>query len=177
MQTDFGSLIGILCGGFFVLLFGGIGAFLLFKAYKTRQQADDSQGWSGVQGQVTDARVDRTTRTDSDGDIQYSYSPNVSYTYQVGGNTYYGDKLTFGFQQSFSSEAKAQAALQRFPVGGNVTVYYNPANPNEAVLERSAGGFGVSLVIGIVFVLIALCTACVGLLALVLSIAGWTTTT
>jgi hypothetical protein len=174
MQTSFGPVLGILCGGFFFLLFGGVGVFLLYKAYKTRKQADASQGWPATQGQVTEAHVSRSSRTDSDGDTQYSYSPNVSYTYQVGGNTYHGDKITFGFQQSFSSEAKAQTALQRFPVGGNVTVYYNSANPDEAVLERAAGGFGISLVIGIVFLFIALCVACSGLLALMFSISGQT---
>ena len=176
MQTSFGPIFGVLCGGFFFLVFGGIGAFLLYKAYKARQQSGASQGWPAVQGQVTEAHVEHSTHSDSDGGIQYSYSPRLSYTYQAGGNTYYSDKITFGFQQTFNSEAKAQAALQRYPVGGNVTVYYNPANPEEAVLERAAGGFAVSLVIGILFVFIALCAACTSLVWAVFAIGGKTIT-
>jgi hypothetical protein len=176
MQSSFGPIFGVLCGGSFFLLFGGIGAFLLYKAYKARQQSDLSQGWPSVQGQVTGAHVSHSSSTDTDGNISYSYSPNVSYTYQVGGNTYHNDKLTFGFQQTFNNEARAQTALQRYPVGGNVTVYYNPANPSEAVLERAAGGFAISLVIGILFVFIALCAACTSLVWAVFAIGGKTIT-
>ena len=165
MSYAFGPILRILCGGFTFLAFGGIGVFVIYKAYRTRQQADASQGWPAVRGELTDARVDRST--DSDGGA--SYIPRLRYTYQVSGTTFTGDKITFGFHQSYGSEAKAQAVLQRYPVGSNAMVYYNPANPGEAVLERAAGGFGVSLVIGIVFLLIA---TCIVLLFLLSSIAG-----
>lgn len=176
MQPTFGPILSILCGGLLFLIFGGIGAFLLYRAYKTRQQADASQGWPSVQGQVVDTHVDHSARSDADGDMVDSYNPMVNFTYQVGGNTYHGDKVSYSPQRSFDSEAKAQAALQRYPVGGSVTVYYNPANPSESVLEKSAGGFAVSLVIGIVFILIALCTVCISLAAGLFAITGQTIT-
>jgi hypothetical protein len=31
---------------------------------------------------------------------------------------------------------QAQATAARYPIGATVTVYYNPANPAEAVLEK-----------------------------------------
>ena len=30
---------------------------------------------------------------------------------------------------------QAQATVARYPIGANVTVYYNPANPTESALE------------------------------------------
>jgi hypothetical protein len=41
-----------------------------------------------------------------------------------------------------------------------VTVYYNPNNPSEAVLERAAGGSVLGIVIGIIFLLVSLCVGC-----------------
>jgi hypothetical protein len=113
--------------------------------------------------------VSHHTSTDSDGDTSDHYTPKVKYTYQAIGQEYEGDKLGFGFQQSFGSQSKAQAALARFPVGAQVTVYYDPNNPAEAVLERKAGGSTLSLVLGIIFIVVSLCLGCPGLVALVLA--------
>jgi hypothetical protein len=154
------TLIGIICGGGIILLFFAIGAFLLYNSFKGRQKAGESQRWPNTGGQITEARVTRSMHTDSDGDTSYSYEPHVRYTYQVGGREYFGEKITFGFKQTYSSESKALNVLARFPLGGQVNVFYNPANPEDAVLERTAGGSNISLVIGIVFILISLCIGC-----------------
>jgi hypothetical protein len=175
MSTTIGPLIGFLCGGFFILLFAGVGAFLIYKSFRDRKKADTSQTWPSTPGQITEARVVRSRRTDSEGDVDYSYAPAIQYTYQVGGQEYTGDNITFGFRQTFGSQAKAEAALARFPTGGQVTVYYDPNNPGEAVLERKAGGSTLSLVLGIVFLVISLCLGCPVLLYLLLGV--WSTST
>ena len=77
-------------------------------------------------------------------------------------------ELGFGFQQSYGNPSKAQAVLAAFPVGGQVTVYYDPNNPAEAVLERKAGGSIITLVVGIIFVATSLCIGCPVLVMLVL---------
>jgi hypothetical protein len=166
-------MIGLLCGGLFVLGFAGIGAFLIYQSVRSRRKADASQSWPATSGQITEAHVSHHTSTDSDGDISEHYTPKVKYTYQAIGQEYEGTNIGFGFQQSFGNPGKAQATLARFPVGGQVTVYYDPNNPAEAVLERKAGGSTVKLVLGIIFLAISLCLGCPGLVALVL--APWTT--
>ncbi|MBN1536535.1 MAG: DUF3592 domain-containing protein [Anaerolineales bacterium] len=155
-----GMLIGAICGGGFILIFAGLGVFLIYSAIKGRQKAGESQQWPSTAGQIAEARVTRSMHTDSDGDTSYSYAPHVRYTYQVGGQEFTGDKITFGFTKTHSSESKAQQALSRFPLGGQVSVYYNPASPEEAVLERTAGGSTVGMVIGIVFLLVSICVGC-----------------
>jgi hypothetical protein len=86
------------------------------------------------------------------------------------GNTYSGDKIGIGFQQSFSSNKKAEEITARYPAGAQVPVYYNPANPNEAVLERKASSSTVTMVIGVIFAVIAICSACSGIIALLFSV-------
>ena len=175
MFATSGPLIGFLCGGFFILLFAGVGGFLIYKSFRDRKKAETSQSWPSTPGQITEARVARSRRTDSEGDADYSYAPAIQYTYQVGGQEYSGNNITFGFRQSFSSQAKAEAALARFPTGGQVTVYYDPSNPGEAVLERKAGSSTLSLVLGIVFLVISLCLGCPVLLYLLVGV--WSTST
>jgi len=169
MSENLGPMIGLLCGGFFVLVFAGIGAFLIYQSVRGRQKADASQSWPSTSGQITEAHVSHHTSSDTDGEMSDHYTPQVKYTYQAIGQEYQGDKLGFGFQQSFGSQAKAQAALAPFPVGAQVTVYYDPNNPAEAVLERKAGGATLSLVLGIIFVVIGLCIGCPALVGLVLA--------
>ena len=163
MQADLGAIIGLVCGGFFVLAFAAAGGFLIYQTIQSRKKADASQAWPSTLGQVTEARVSRHTSTDADGDTSESFTPLVRYRFQVAGQEYEGKKITFGFQQSFSNQAKAQAALETFPVGRQVSVYYDPNNPSDAVLERKAGGSTLGLVLGIIFLVISLCLGCPGL--------------
>jgi len=154
------QLIGFCCGGIFILAFAGAGVFLLVKSFKDRKKAEARQGWPATQGQIIASRISESTSTDSDSDRSTSYSPAVEYTYNVAGQEYKGNKITFGFTQGYGRYAKAQAALARYPLGAQVTVYYDPANPADAVLERKAGGSTVSLVLGIIFILVSLCLGC-----------------
>lgn len=173
MSVNLGPMIGLLCGGLFVLVFAGIGAFLIYQSVRGRQKADASQSWPSTSGQITEAHVSHHTSTDTDGDMSDHYTPKVKYTYQAIGQEYEGDKLGFGFQQSYNSQTKAQAALERFPVGGQVTVFYSPNNPAEAVLERKAGGSTLTLVLGIIFIAVSLCLGCPALVGLALT--SWST--
>jgi len=169
MSENLGPVIGLLCGGFFVLVFVGAGGLLIYQSIRSRKKAESSQSWPATTGHITDAHVSHHTSTDSDGDTSDHYSPKVRYTYPVAGTTYEGDKIGFGFQQSFGNASKAQAALTRYPVGGQISVFYDPNNPADAVLERRAGGSNVSLMIGIVFLVIGACLGCPGLVALLIA--------
>jgi len=169
-SSNMGLIFGLVCGGGFSLIFAGIGAFLLYKNNQSRKKASASQSWSSTTGQITEAHVNRSTSTDSEGDMSYSYSPAVQYTYQVAGQAYSGKNLTFGFTTGFSSSSKAEAIIARYPVGSQVTVYYDPANPGEAVLERKAGGSTASLVLGIIFLVVGLCIGCGTVAGVLLSV-------
>jgi hypothetical protein len=64
------------------------------------------------------------------------YVPEVEYVFSVGGVDYRGHRIGIGEIAPDSPEAKA--ALERYKVGRTGPVFYNPANPEEAVLERDA---------------------------------------
>ena len=101
-----------------------------------------------------------STSTDSEGDRTDSYTPHVRYTYRANEADYAGDKITFGFVTGYGSEFKGNAILAKYPVGAQVAVYYDPAAPDKAVLERKAGGATAGMIIGIALSVIAVCIAC-----------------
>jgi len=154
-------LAGIVIGGCFVLIFGIIGAVLLVKYFQDKKKADTSQSWPSAPGRIAESYVRREDSTDSDGYPTTSYYPEVRYEYDLLGAQYSGDKIAFGAKTGNSNQKKTQEALVQYPVGKSVIVYYDPANPEDAVLERRVGG-KVFLIVGIIFLLVALCTLCIG---------------
>ena len=155
------SLIGLLAGGCFVTIFLGVGIFMLVKYFNDKKKAEDSQAWSATSGQVTQSYVRESQSRDEDGYVSTSYYPEVRYTYQVMGVEYGGDRVSFGGGVG-GSHKSAQEKIALYPAGKTVTVYYDPNKYEDAVLERRMGSKGF-LIIGIVFTLIGVCVACVGL--------------
>lgn len=155
-----GVLIGVLCVGVFFLAFGGVGVFLLYRGWQQRKLADASKSWPSVPGQVVESHVAAGWSEDSEGDRRRSYTAEVTYSYQVNGQTFTSRQVSFGAKASHGKPEPAQAVVNTYAAGRAVTVYFDPANPAEAVLERRAGGLGITFVMGVVFLLIAVCMAC-----------------
>jgi len=78
--------------------------------------------------------------------------PVVDYEFSVGGRTMRGNRISIGED---SGGANTEATLRRYPVGATVTVFYDPANPKNCVLERGIPeGVGKGLVILVGFVVV-----------------------
>jgi len=154
---------GIIMAGCFVLLFAGIGGGLIFAAVKSKQKAAASQGWPSVPGVVSRTGVEASVQGVDD-DSPPSYSPRVTYRYQVMGVEVENSRIAFGGVAS-GSRKKAEQFTAGYPVGTPVTVYYNPADPKDAVLERAAKSTGIFMAMGIIFLVISVCSLCVGVAA------------
>ncbi len=153
-------LFALLCGGVFVLALVALGVFLIVYSMRSRKKAEASQSWPSTVGRITAAEVKQSVSRDDDDREHYAYYPSVEYEYQVAGQTYTGKRIAFGGTVATSNPNQAAAQLDRYPVGGEVTVYYNPEKPSEAVLERKAGGFAWGLAVGIVCLVLGACIAC-----------------
>ena len=154
------ALIGLAAGGCFVTIFAGVGIFMLVKYFQDKKKSEESQAWSATSGQITESYVRESQSRDSEGYTSTSYYSEVRYLYQVMGVEYNGDKVAFGGSVG-GSRKKASERIAQYPVGKTVTVYYDPNNHEDAVLERRIGSKGM-LIIGIIFTLIGVCTACAG---------------
>jgi Protein of unknown function (DUF3592) len=95
--------------------------------------------WPVTQGRITAADVEGyRARHDSESGHRRSrilFKPGVTYTYEVDGRRYAGDRLTMGATVSASFPGFARRIAARYPVGGTVDVHYNPLDPGESVLR------------------------------------------
>lgn len=119
------------------LLFVIVGAILVFFGARQLLRADASQSWPSVTGVVTISELGKHLGNDRDDST--TYSADISYDYIVNDRDYVNGTVAFGSVQT-SDPSLARLVLKRYPVGQPVTVYYNPANPRDAVLEPGLHG-------------------------------------
>jgi len=86
--------------------------------------------WPRAQG-----RIIRTDVEEVPARFTPDWAPKVTYSYEVDGTTHTGTRISFYDYDNATSRSKAEAQLNRFPVGSSVTVRYHPANPSRSVLE------------------------------------------
>jgi hypothetical protein len=64
-------------------------------------------------------------------------SSDVVYAYSVDGHVYQGTRVRLaGHTRAAVTASGAVTTAERYPAGAAVTVYYDPANPWDATLER-----------------------------------------
>ena len=151
MSSTMFTLIPIVLG--LVTLF--IGIVLLIIGWRGKKQSNAASAWPSVPGRVTAASLHTSTNYDQDNSPSTSYQPVVEYDYTVMGAAYHASRVAFG-ANSFG-KGQAEAILAKYPLDAPVTVYYNPEKPGEAVLEQSAKGTTLFLIVGGIFALIGLC--------------------
>lgn len=103
-----------------VVLAVTFGAILLYQRTKKKQTAL----WPSTRGRILAAQVYRPSSDPTEN------QPIIDYEYAVGGNTYRSRRVKYGFTP------KAGPTVAKYPVGREVEVFYDPANPAHAVLER-----------------------------------------
>ena len=96
--------------------------------------ARESRGWPSVPGLITASEISSNTSVGAYGsETKTTYHPKVSYGYRVQGRDYQSSRVTFG--SLGSSYERAKEVANRYPLGMDVAIFYNPANPAQAVLE------------------------------------------
>lgn len=139
----------------FPLLFLVVGLILLAIGGRQLYQGEQSKGWPTVQGKIAVAELGKRVDRDNDNStVSTTYSADISYDYIVADVTYINGDVHFGAMSS-SDPSAARRLLQRYPVGKVVTVYYNPAQPQQAVLEPGIAGVtwilpGIGLIFAVV---------------------------
>lgn len=125
-----------------VVVLLGVDIYLVVWLLRSWLHARASQQWRTTPGRIVSA-----TRKELRGRPP-QYLTRVSYAYAVDGREYQGDAIRFADQGSFN-DAEAQAILDRYKPGTEVTVHYDPARPARAVLEPFLDGKSFLLGIGL----------------------------
>jgi hypothetical protein len=140
MKSAFLSLVSV-----FAVFVGVAGLFMLGFALWRAVQGARTRKWPSVPGTVltsnTIARRAKKLQSEEGEEeptTQVLYHAEIKYTYTVGGREYTGEHLRLDSLE-VSSEEHARKVTARYPQGASVTVYYNPADPSQALLEPGPG--------------------------------------
>jgi len=90
----------------------------------------DAKTWPSVQGTVQISKI----RAHKEWMLSV-FEPHLIYSYTVAGKGYTGDTVRIGHAKMMWSKEDATGLLQNYPAGKTVTVYYDPDEPTEALLE------------------------------------------
>lgn len=115
---------------FFVGGFGVVLIMLIFAIITTGRQKSALKEWQSTTGIITASALERRSRGTNRGYANYAA---IRYSYQAGGQAYQGTKFDLG---PALRDKEAKKLIARYPVNTQVTVFYNPQNPSEAVLEK-----------------------------------------
>jgi hypothetical protein len=118
-------------GLFLTALFGSLFFFLIYSFVEVQA----SQSWQVAKGKILGSGVGTKTERTSRGRRYTVYSAAVAYEYTVDGKTLTGSQLGFGSDQTYGFLAGSVAG--RYKEGQEVPVYYDPADPKHAVLQRT----------------------------------------
>ena len=102
-----------------------------------------ARGWPVVTGKIVERGVGPATTTGGSRAGRY-VEPRVTYTYTVEGKHFTGHRIALG--ANAYDEDKARQVANDLP--DSVEVHYNPNDPSDAVLQPSAIGMSILLLIG-----------------------------
>ncbi len=120
---------------FYALLFGSAGLVVLGWGMWQLSRMRRAQSWPSVEGRVREASLEGERLEES----ERTLATEVRYTYEVGTRLYTGRRVNFGDELKLASRFRRSAtALSRLIQGNRVNVRYNPANPDDAVLDVSS---------------------------------------
>jgi hypothetical protein len=140
----------------FAGLFIVVGCFATVLGIRMCKEARVTWTWPSTEGIVRGTEVLETCGGGLKGRAEFQ--PVITYEYSVGGVSHTGKRIKL--VDISSSSRYAHRIVARYPVGAGVTVYYDPASPQDAVLRRGNDGNTVGVpAIGIFFVLagVAIC--------------------
>jgi len=156
--------MNILFPTLFSIVFILIGVGLLRYARGMADKAKASLSWPSVDGEISHSAVLYQTSTNSSTGETSTYKADIAYRYKVQGKSYSSSRIAL--LDLASSSRNAQTVVDRYPDNASVQVYYNPADPSDAVLEPGeSSGLTVLSIVG-------WCFAGAGVLFLMLSITG-----
>jgi hypothetical protein len=128
----------------FMIVFGlvwtGATIFLDHHVFSIAVRQVNAQRFPTSPGQVLESRIE------SFGRKQVRCRPRITFTYEIAGTAYRGNCYAYRDEEWSSDFEKVAQIIRRFPVGAVVTVYYNPHNPADSLLNPGLTGgdlFGV----------------------------------
>jgi hypothetical protein len=142
-------------------------SLILILVFGSKLQLDRQiSGWPNTPGKIETAHVHKAVVQSGPSTATRNstiYVPKIHYSYTVQGTLYQSDII--GNRPSYSDMGNggAKRFIGHFAAGKTVPVYYNPADPGQAVLEKTLLSNLFGLFFGFVVGGLALCVVGWGL--------------
>lgn len=140
--------------GFAGLILVGLMALVAgsYDAYRTHQ----ARQWPTAPAVIRSSAAERVFVGSRRG--RHTWYPRVTYTYTVEGRTLLGRRISVSEGSLFAKLGitdrgydyeNATAVVNRYPSGAQVSVHYNPAHPEESVLETASLSAATTLLVAL----------------------------
>jgi len=116
----------------------GLAGVLIWNFFDIRKREHESVRWPTVMGRITRSMVSEQIEEDrnsSYGRQVVKYVPAIQFGYRIGGRDYFSSTRKWGWDELYPDRERPEAIVAQYPKGASVPVYYNPAEPENAVLE------------------------------------------
>jgi hypothetical protein len=139
-------------------IFVVIGLASSWAALLNLRKAQAALGWPVIQGKILASSV-----CEVGGDLT-GYKPDILYEYHAHGIRHSAKVWRVGASSKSSKwKAKAEAIIAEYPAGRDITVFFNPQNPADAVLEPGKVRWVSQFVIGLILAAVGLFSCWVGI--------------
>jgi hypothetical protein len=138
-----GVLESIIPVGIIILVLVILNVIFLAIIFFTQRKVNAINEWPTTTGKVLTSQTE--WRSSGEGSAEY---PVVLYSYRANGQEFQGRRIAPGMEVGGIG---ARKVVERYPVNSQVTVYYNPENPEDAVLEKKAGSQVLMWVLLVIF--------------------------
>jgi len=151
----------------FVMSFLVFGIYSIYHGVVVSRIADESLSWPDTEGVITDSYIHQYEKFDDDGTETW-YETVIRYTYRVNEKKYSGNSITLLSRGPHTTHReKVEIFISDYPEGLPVKVYYDPVNPQRAILfKEKTGKINVFTALGCFLIIIWVC----GVIGLVIAI-------
>lgn len=113
---------------FFMAIPAGIAGLILWKTMELRHAA----AWPSATARITRSKLRAQHHRHGQDVTQVRNVPDIEYEFSLGDRVIRGTRIAIGE----IADAGVEATLDHYRLGATVPVYYDPKNPENAVLER-----------------------------------------
>lgn len=132
----------------YALFLGGLGVYLLIFARSHQSKDMVYRSWPKSKGIITLNKI----KTENDEQGRTSFIPTVQFIYLADHHFYQGDRIFVGDPPRFTKRRKAENILDQFPLGCQVSVFYDPLKPQNAILEHATFATSHCVILGVIFI-------------------------
>lgn len=118
-----------------ILLVALVLAVIAAAVWQTWSRQQASRNWPSAEGRILAARIVESDDGSNNGEGSRRFTVEAEYEYRVAGRMHHGTRIRHAHAGHRLRE-EAETELARYPLGGRVEVFYDPARPEQSVLVQ-----------------------------------------